>query len=761
MLESKSFNLIQPKPKDGWAGFQAWTRKWNRVFATIFCVLSFMLLFAIVVVNVIETEREIIEEQNKPPNNLKSPDMIIEISGMISPKTGGCSIENRIITCQSMSLDDIDEALNSLIKGYTKFALHLINIQFLNGTFHKDWLKPTTTLSISKFYLTDSPSLQIIENEIFDSRSFRETTCLTISNVSIEEFSDHTLKGLFGLEILELQNLPRLKVINSGFLAPVKPLKSILVKNVPMLNDPINITGVQPMTFLETIDFKYNYFENVLGDSTFKNLPALRNLYLRGNKIKSLSSKVFDGISKTVKLIDLTRNYLQTLPEGIFYSIRSSSFRIRLSRNPWTCDCDLVELKGYMMNPSTRNWFEDELKCTRPIQFYNQPVTETSFCPEKTTTTSTTFEPGEPMTTTMEPIEEFTTIGYIADPIECVICAQNQYQEINCTHQENEEIFHQYYESDQQIAIRRQTLNFRVEQVDETTVEIIVKNPNNINFVVFWFSESERDKKHGPSYVTNEKLCAECTLFHENHFKIKSLTSNSLYIFCLMKYTTIEISPFDCLPFKTDNLKDLFWLHRHDKTIAYSVSIISLLFCSFLGAFIMYCIIRKTPTLLKGSDRVIIVKDKEVIVMPNGHKKLSNSSSTSVSTTVSSVQSRPLPLDQSAYLTPIPSHTRSRYRKVHQRRSSDSSLESIRSYISTTGPIPRNLTCYSDFQGRCFTDLKDVPNTPPPLPQRRSLDIENAVDYATVSKSPDANIYTPFDYGTTIAANNGRAKQEA
>lgn len=63
MLESKSFNLAQPKRQDGWVSFQAWTRKWNRFFATIFCVLSFMLLFAIVIVNVIETEHEIVEDE--------------------------------------------------------------------------------------------------------------------------------------------------------------------------------------------------------------------------------------------------------------------------------------------------------------------------------------------------------------------------------------------------------------------------------------------------------------------------------------------------------------------------------------------------------------------------------------------------------------------------------------------------------------------------------------------------------------------------
>lgn len=53
-----SIDGARPPPrKAGWANFQAWTRQWNRFFATLFCILAFSLLFAIVVVNVINAER--------------------------------------------------------------------------------------------------------------------------------------------------------------------------------------------------------------------------------------------------------------------------------------------------------------------------------------------------------------------------------------------------------------------------------------------------------------------------------------------------------------------------------------------------------------------------------------------------------------------------------------------------------------------------------------------------------------------------------
>lgn len=60
-IKSQSLSLdgaMPPSRKDGWANFQAWTEQWNRFFATLFCILAFALLFAIVVVNVINAERE-------------------------------------------------------------------------------------------------------------------------------------------------------------------------------------------------------------------------------------------------------------------------------------------------------------------------------------------------------------------------------------------------------------------------------------------------------------------------------------------------------------------------------------------------------------------------------------------------------------------------------------------------------------------------------------------------------------------------------
>lgn len=510
--------------------------------------------------------------------------------------------------------------------------------------------------SVMSLYILNSPTLRLMEGGVFDSRSFGDTTYIKISNVSLEKLGTDVLKGLSRLEVLEISELNNLRLVSSDFLEPVKmSLKSLIMEGVSLYN-PVELTGSQSLNSLETIDFSKNNFSDNLRDDTFKNLPHLTSLHLSSNGIQTLTSKVFDEIATTVRFINLRNNRLKTLPLGIFSNFRSTAFRILLGDNPWRCDCALVELKHYLIDPSTKNWFDDILICAFPILYRRMTVIEAPFCGTSGTTANPTTitEQTTKDSLTTDDIGAETTILATAGPIECLICVENSYEEINCTHQEERRNSHHYNENDQAISVRRQTLMFHVEQVEVGVVEIIVKNPNSIKYVVFWFSEGENMRDSVQNYVTNEKICAECTVLHENRYKVSSLKTDFLYIFCLMKYKSSEISPFDCVPYKTNAFPyKNSWLQRQDKILAYTISILSLLLCSFVGAFIMYCIIRKMPTLLKGSERVIIVKDKEVIIMPSGHKKLSKTDSLQ-STSVDTIQSRPLPNDYSAYLTPMP-----------------------------------------------------------------------------------------------------------
>lgn len=56
MLNTKTFKLEKPKKGDGWAKIVEWNRRWNKILSVIFGILSFSLLFAIVLANILHTD---------------------------------------------------------------------------------------------------------------------------------------------------------------------------------------------------------------------------------------------------------------------------------------------------------------------------------------------------------------------------------------------------------------------------------------------------------------------------------------------------------------------------------------------------------------------------------------------------------------------------------------------------------------------------------------------------------------------------------
>ncbi|XP_061411202.1 leucine-rich repeat-containing protein 3B-like [Lethenteron reissneri] len=79
----------------------------------------------------------------------------------------------------------------------------------------------------------------------------------------------------------------------------------------------------------------------------FRGMRRLKELNLSGNLFETLPAGVFAGLEDTLKMIDISDNRLTTLRPEIFQGMMS--VRVRLSRNPWHCDCALQQaLSGVM-----------------------------------------------------------------------------------------------------------------------------------------------------------------------------------------------------------------------------------------------------------------------------------------------------------------------------------------------------------------------------------------------------------------------------
>lgn len=105
-------------------------------------------------------------------------------------------------------------------------------------------------------------------------------------------------------------------------------------------------------------------------NGAFTDLHRLRELDLSHNAIESMEVGAFQGISEGLRTLDLSNNHLSSLPKDTFTKLHA---RVRLSHNPWHCECSLQEvLRELRLDPETVN----EVGCYTSVQeeYVGQPV---------------------------------------------------------------------------------------------------------------------------------------------------------------------------------------------------------------------------------------------------------------------------------------------------------------------------------------------------------------------------------------------------
>lgn len=104
---------------------------------------------------------------------------------------------------------------------------------------------------------------------------------------------------------------------------------------------PENILKSQ--TKLRTLHLGFNRL-TTLPENIFKSQSNLETLYLNGNGLTTLPENLFKSQIK-LKHLELQRNYLEMLPKSTLTDILNNSNlnELKLSENPWLCDCDFLE----------------------------------------------------------------------------------------------------------------------------------------------------------------------------------------------------------------------------------------------------------------------------------------------------------------------------------------------------------------------------------------------------------------------------------
>ncbi|KAK5906694.1 hypothetical protein CesoFtcFv8_004618 [Champsocephalus esox] len=111
-------------------------------------------------------------------------------------------------------------------------------------------------------------------------------------------------------------------------------------------------------------------------DYTFRGLQRLQELHLQHNSIEMLAEQALVGLS-SLALLDLSRNNLHTIGPATLRPLVSLQV-LRITDNPWRCDCALHWLRSWIDEEGQRllSSAERRLVCTEPPRLSHLSLVE-------------------------------------------------------------------------------------------------------------------------------------------------------------------------------------------------------------------------------------------------------------------------------------------------------------------------------------------------------------------------------------------------
>ncbi|XP_034487894.1 protein toll [Drosophila innubila] len=107
------------------------------------------------------------------------------------------------------------------------------------------------------------------------------------------------------------------------------------------------------------------YMENntllKLPDNQAPGYESVTSLYLAGNNLTHVK---ISQLPRNVTYVDMQRNQLMHLNASIFSYFNSSKLQLRLSQNPWICDCDATELLYFTQSRKNRVLDAEDIYCS-------------------------------------------------------------------------------------------------------------------------------------------------------------------------------------------------------------------------------------------------------------------------------------------------------------------------------------------------------------------------------------------------------------
>ena len=574
---------------------------------------------------------------------------------------------------------------------------------FPNNILGPDWLQIDLTIDALSF---SDCQLKKIDDEAFSLPFYRTLKTLSVIGNNISTLGIAIFQSLVNLKTLSIHD----NVINfaesnllqnsAGSLQVLELRKSILNANVLK-----NITGQNPLSKIEIFSIEENSL-TILSSDLFKGVPEVRSIYADRSGVKEVMVDAFLPIANSIKQLFMRSNSITTLRSEVLETIlkRNSTFSLYINDNPWHCDCSMKWLQSLM--EKRPDVVKSDPVCRSPTDNAGIPFTKVNFCNGSEESSSTAIS-----TTT-----ENDSNG--SDPVKVVnITCDTLFPWLD------EKYSHQLLMNAEYQFTKLS--NFVVRELANGSI-LINATKAKLGFTLIWFF-NEDSLNFG-----NLKSNLKCVKSFRNSLLLKGFKPGTSYTVCLLESEEVKPSPLNCVALITNlEYPRRTWLSNGDKPLIISLAIVILCLLSLFSAIGSYIVVRRNPTLLRGSKRILIVRRRTVnaVVLPEGYEINSRRNT--------EINVKQNDLEDHDYLT-----FSQRGRKDSQ-RSGGSSQSSGASYISGIEPNLIQLATWRIHRLR-NSNTQEIEKSPP-LPPNRPLAIPS-LSYKVEFKENDYSFEEPAKF---------------
>ncbi|KAM9322114.1 leucine-rich repeat-containing protein 24 [Pholidichthys leucotaenia] len=199
------------------------------------------------------------------------------------------------------------------------------------------------------------------------------TETIFLQDNAIVQIRLQDLTHLSSLHYLYLQNNSISALEPGAFLSQGQLLELALNGNLIHLVTPNMFRGLEHLRILYLAGNQITRIQ----DHTFRGLQRLQELHLQENSIELLAEQALSGLS-SLALLDLSRNHLCTLGASSLKPLVSLQV-LRVTDNPWRCDCALGWLRTWIGEEGQRLLSSAEqrrLMCSEPPRLSHLSLVE-------------------------------------------------------------------------------------------------------------------------------------------------------------------------------------------------------------------------------------------------------------------------------------------------------------------------------------------------------------------------------------------------